>query len=423
MRNICTLGLWVFVNFGVFSQAPGLASYPFRNDPSSPLIQPAGLALQDSETYRLGFIGHAWLLNNWFSIDKLKLDDNVVTEESKKQLIASLTTRNDLQVGYKMGVLFAFDLGYKRWSLGLHRMSTLVGSFSDSTAGLIMQGNAPYAGSTIVEDALKFNRVTLTGISTGTAWDWGDTQLGLRLTFSMVQNLSYVDRFAYRLGISDDGSRIDVNANYNVYATGSNKPVGGAIGLDIGCITRLSDQLSLQGAVSDLGFLLARIQQYGSIVDVRYEGVDWNQFIGGAGDFSSFSLGDTLQALFFPDTTLNTLLTSLPVRAFVGIDYEISEYDLIQASIGLGSSPFAATGKVPLIQAGYYHTFGESFTLGGNLYAGGIEKYGLGLQARWASELMYGGLFCSLKLDNFQGLLFPNSARSLGCSMGLGLSW
>ncbi|MDX2247008.1 MAG: DUF5723 family protein [Bacteroidia bacterium] len=387
---------------------------------TSQFYQPAFLQLHTMKTVSLGVGAEYGVGSNTLSVNRLYMDDSFITPDEKDALVGQMSDDNRLRLGFNQMALVNLEVKKQRISIswrdfqgGYFRVN------NPATAGLILYGNAPYAGQTVNDDHITLHNFRFREIGIGSAWKVGDFSLGLRLKALIGSSGNFTDDLSYSLFTAADGTDIELNSRYRIF----NGSGGAGLSADMGIVWQPNSTLILQAAVRDLGFITWNGTLRENEVNVSYQGFDLNNWIDT--DFSSggqLFTPDTLEELFFPDSTTGTSRVNLPGTFSVAGSWEFSSGKTISASLNSGFSQYAAWTPLPLINVSYAHQLWKPLTLGVNVFAGGMEGYGYGAFARaniTLAEKYNASLFFSA--DNASGLVVPEAARGFSFQGGISL--
>jgi hypothetical protein len=335
--------------------------------------QPAALAdtafpkLVIQANASLNIVGSSGLLDMYFE------NDGFLDDEEKQIIIDRLDTENTFQYDDRIGpILLAGKIESIPFSLSYEQnRSYAVGFNNPQSIELLLRGNAGFAGQT-VSDELSYHRLRTDRLSLGTAFRLGKASIGLRGHYFMGSKMVAVDRFAYQFFTAEDGSLLNVSADYGVYDAIED---GSGLGLDIGLSMPLGDKITLQATVADLGFMQWEANEQINAEQFEFIGLDLNDIVDGG--LIDFQLEDTLRRSLFPDTIQTTFNHSLPTRLQVGLGYAPQPGTLWMLQVSYVLSNFAPGGGSPSASLAYQRQW-KRLSLGGQAFVGGIEGWGLG---------------------------------------------
>jgi hypothetical protein len=395
--------------------------------PGSAFYQPANLAMMELNTVRFSGDGSLWLNTNSLSFATLQQAENFITEDFKQVLVSDLEEENRFQFGYHYGGQLDFRFGKTCWSVWGRIRSGLNGRFENPlTAGLILRGNAPYAGQSLRDRNMRYRNFLAYETGIGTAFQLNEKlRVGIRATVLHGQSMVSLERVAYELTTAEDGSRLQLNGGYNAYfmAPDPERSDNWGGGLDIGIIYDLNPNWQLQAAVADLGWINWRSDRYLGTLDLDYQGFDLQELVEVGGDGRSLLVTDTLRSLL-GDSSRGTFRMSLPTQASLALRYALTEKDMLIFSTQLALSGSAPTFQWPMLNVAYHRHLGEVLVLGVNAYVGGADEYGLGGVALLKLAAANGFHFSLYgTLDNALGLILPGVGQGSGGNAGLSIGF
>ena len=324
-RTIYSLSLCISMLWLPLSAQEGLHTQVLYQDIHSQTYQPALLYSHTFEHISVGVEGGFLLGANSFDMKGLDLEDNKLTETGKDRILSQLDGENNrLQIGYNWGAHVNFRLNKLPIGLSYHRQNHFFVRVNDSsTAGLLLRGNAPYAGTPLSDEEVRYRELDYHSLGIATAFSSGNWTVGIRLKGLIGRRAEDIDDFTYTLLTATDGTQLDLNATYNVRTSDGVASGAWGVGADIGAILQLSSNLRAQARINNLGFIRWNEgKTLNQAVDVIYEGYDIGNIIGG-GIQQELVLGDTLRTLIFPDTADAAFTTPLPALAAVGVDIDL----------------------------------------------------------------------------------------------------
>lgn len=351
-----------------------------------------------------------------------------IDEATKEALVAPLGADNrfDLQTDFTIGINalvgpVTLGLGFR------NRVSTYVETGSPNTLGLLLYGNARYAGETISDQDLMghlatYQEYSLAGAYGGALGDSGRWQVGLRLKVLVGRQFLGWENLSYSLFTEENGRYVDLAGGYRLLETSSSRSPGVGAGVDLGGVVQLNPKLTLQAAILDLGQLDWQGDLREAAFDLRYDGFEIvNAFDATLDDGLELGGPDSLIDQIWADSVDGNLTMALPAQAHLGAQYQLSRSDLILGSVHYGWVPTGLDGA--LVNVGYQRHFGSIGLVGVNGFVGGQDRYGFGLYSqlnlRFGEQLM-GRFF--LSADNLSGLLIPDRAYGLALQGGLTIS-
>ena len=416
--HLLILSSFVFISSLSLKAQMGQVQGSIPHLPASQWENPAFISDQSFQNIQLDGSGNFWLSNNQFTLEDLIRGGNSLSAERKEGIISQLERDNRFQQGFFAGGLLNFRLGEQNWLLSFQRRQGLYLYLQDSvSAGLLLRGNAPYAGQEVQDDRVEWRNLTYASLGLGSSWKKGPISWGFHL--KLVQGISaqVLDRLSYTLLTASDGSQINLQADYDAFSTTGNSE-GLGLSIDLGATYQISDQLLMDLAIRNLGWINWDGTRSANQIDVQYEGVQWDNFIETGGS-TSLAIGDTLQQLIFPDSVEGRISYPLPASARIGLRIGSMSEGMWTLSLSQGLSNFPPTTPLPLVHGGYMR--GGKYLSGGvHGHVGGMDIYGLGLWGELKipfSRHTQMGLYVSF--PNILGLVLPEVSRGLEAQGGV----
>ncbi|MEM7369929.1 MAG: DUF5723 family protein [Bacteroidota bacterium] len=414
---------WGMLAGGMLVAQPALHLRHLTHEISSQAYQPAYLAMQsDSALIRVGGgLGYG-AGSNVLSMDQLYLEAGFLSDATKDDIIGQLKTDNRIQLGFLWDVTVNVQL--KKLPISVftrQNTQTFVGFNDPRSLGLLLYGNAKYAGETLTDEGISFGLSRYQEIGAGTALSAGKWAVGIRLKALLGQQATVLQNLDYSLFTEAFGAKVSMQSEYNFFRTQNTGNPGIGFGIDLGAVYTLRPNLSLQFAVQDLGSIRWQGDSYEQTVNFDYEGIEITQLF--STDFtnpSSFIPSDTLRSLLIPDPASGQLTQQLPTQLSIGGAYSWNQSNQLFTTILIGLSDQTYSKPSPLVNLAYHRKLGNFFTLGLNAYGGGLDQYGFGLLARTHisfADKMNLSIFGTM--DNAMGLLSPVNGRGLSFQAGL----
>lgn len=418
---IYLLPLWALGQSGLHLQF-------MPNAPTGQFFQPALLAEMDMHAVRLSGDGSLWFNSSSLTYGTLQGATNYLTDEFKQELIADLDAGNSFQAGYHYSQMLNFKIGKSRWGLSWRNRWGVNANFDNPLSmGLLLRGNAPYAGQTISDDGIFVRNFRYWEIGLATAFELGKkAKIGIRPKVLFGQRLFGIENFDYSLFTAADGSRIDVEGAYDFIFGARDNLVSNQMGfgLDLGFMYDITEAWRLQASVIDLGQIAWNADRYNSDFDLDYEGIDLVDLITTDDGSNAVLITDTLRTLLRPDSTLETILVGLPTQLSLAVGRKIGQKGSLMLSAHIAPGELAPRFEQLLVNLTYHHQFTKWLMLGINAYGGGPDQYGLGavgmIQIVKEDQLfisIYGGM------DNAMGLLLPALGQGSGAQVGVSMGF
>ena len=393
---------------------------------SAQYLQPAYIGSQEFQYVQVSTEGTFWIGSTSITLDGILDEGNYISNSAKNQILSQLEKKNNrLQAGASWGLHLNFKALKRVWQASFRQHTGFYTGINDSsTVGLVLRGNAPYAGQKLSDQNVFFRNMRYNEYALATAFSIGKGKLGIRAKLLQGRQATLIDDLSYTFFTAADGARIEVQSDYNIRKTISGGPNGWGAGVDVGLTYPINEKLSFQASLLNLGFINWQGQRTKSIVDFAYEGTEVDNILGDDLSSGNFFSMDTLLQLFFPDTIQSSFNTSLPTSLQIGFSYRLSEKERLHASLHQSFSKASPSTYVPLLNLAYHYELSPNFLVGANLYGGGIERYGLGLLASTdfiISEQIRIGIYAAL--DNALGGIIPSNARGLSMQGGISVGW
>lgn len=398
------------------------------NAPTGQFFQPALLAEMQMTKLRLSGDGSAWFNSSSVTYGTLQGLSNYLTDDFKQELIADLDTDNAFQAGYHYSEMSNFQVGKTRWGISWRNRWGLNVNFDNPLSmGLLLRGNAPYAGQTISDEGIFIRNYRYWELGLSSAFTLGEkAKIGIRPKLLLGQRYLGIENLDYSLFTSAIGDQITVDGDYDmVFEADGQKPINQlGFGLDIGIIYDINENWRLQAAVIDLGRINWQADRYQSSFDLDYEGIDLVNLITTTDGSNAVLITDTLRTLLSPDSTRESFGVGLPTQLSLSIGRKIGSKGQLMLSGHVAPGDLAPRFEQVLVNLAYQHQFAPWLMLGVNAYGGGPDRYGLGavgmIQIVKGDELfvsIYGGL------DNALGLLLPAQGQGSGVQLGVSMGF
>ncbi|MCB0855616.1 MAG: hypothetical protein KDD63_25510, partial [Bacteroidetes bacterium] len=334
------------------------------------IFQPAYLLSHDFDYIGIGGDVRYGLASNVLPVNAVLMDDSFITPEEKDLIVGNMGDDNRLNLGLYQSIFTNFRIKKTVWSLSYQGYTG--GYFrtnSANTLGLVLYGNAAYNGQTVSDQNIRSRIMSHREFALGSAWEIGALQIGVRAKLLMGQNANLINDFSYSLFTSENGGRINLTGDYDIFRSQSEGVDGMGLGIDLGLVYPINQKVTLQAAFRDLGSITWDGVRFQNQVDVDYEGVEitniLNTNLSNPSDFFSI---DTLQNLFFPDSAMEKVKTNLPGSITLGATYQLDSLQRLHLMLQAGVSEFSLGSPLPLILIGYERNLGKFFTLGAHVY-------------------------------------------------------
>ncbi|MDX2284524.1 MAG: DUF5723 family protein [Bacteroidia bacterium] len=345
--------------------------------------------------------------------------EGVLETADKDRLMGYLGGENRLHIGQGWSAGGWGRIGRVPLSLDFSRMQLTSLRFgAPHTLGLVLYGNARYAGQTLEDAEMHLLRQAWNEIAAGTAGaaDSGRLAWGLRAKVLIGTQADSWESVSYSLLTAADGRQIDLRGAYTRFRLPEGQGGTGA-GIDAGLHWNPDGPWQAGISATDLGFIRWRGTVYDNEVDLSYAGFDAAElFADGFPDGEELS--DTLRMLLYPDSMAGGYRTVLPGLVQAQIGYELGERAAVQAGIIQGLGRYSATGARPVVWAAYVRQLGP-VQLAAHAGAGGIDGLRLGLAGQGNIRIGAYGLTWFASADQVLGGVLPGRGRGLAVQGGI----
>lgn len=418
---IYLLPLWALGQSGLHLQF-------MPNAPAGQFFQPALLAEMDMNGLRLSGDGSLWFNSSSVTYGTLQGVTNYLTDDFKQELISDLDTDNSFQAGYHYSEMLNFKIGKTRWGISWRNRWGVNGNFENPLSmGLLLRGNAPYAGQTISDEGIFVRNFRYWELGIATAFKVTDKiKVGLRPKILFGQRFLGIENLDYSLFTAADGSRVDVSGNYDfVFEAEGNKAINQTgFGLDIGLIYDITEDWRLQASAIDVGRINWETDRYAGDLELDYAGIDLQDLITTNDGSNAIFITDTLRTLLSPDSTRGTTSVGLPTQLSLSIGRKMGKNGQLMLSGHVAPGDLAPRFDQVLVNLTYHHQVTKWLMLGLNAYGGGPDRYGVG--AVGMIKIVKGDdLFVSIygSMDNALGLLLPAQGQGSGAHVGVSMGF
>lgn len=386
--------------------------------------QPAYLYQQDFQWFQWGIDGDYVLAANTLAYADANLN-GYIDEAQKTRILNALGPDNRLRAGFTAGAMLNFKVGNQPLSLSYRRNQSVSIRFNNPEGvGLLLRGNAPYAGTEVIDEDVSYQNLLYSQVGLGTAFALGKLQIGTRVNLLLGHSLRHLQHLDYRFFTEADGTEIQVRADYEWFRDAPDQNLFYGLSADIGLVYPLSEKWELNASFLDLGGINWQGTLYRNEVDFTYSGIE----IANIFDFSGSELTeiftiDTLQTLFYPDSSQGRYRLNLPPTAQIGFRFQPDSLQTLWGNLQYGFTPFAEANFRPILAFGYQRLVAKQLRLGTQVSLGGLEGFGWGVNAAWDIPLQsHQGLSLYYGFENTMGVLAPSVGRSVRMHGGLSLS-
>lgn len=407
----------------------GLHLQYMANAPAGQFYQPALLAEMKMESVRLSGDGSLWFNSSSVSIGTLQTATNYLTDDFKLRLVNDLeSSDNKFQAGYHYSELLNFITGNIRWGISWRNRWGLNGEFDKpETMGLLLRGNAPYAGETIAEEGLFMRNVRYWEIGLSSAFDVGEKiKIGIRAKLLLGDQLRGIQELDYRFFTASDGSQIATEGNYDLVFKAANSTLLSqpGFGVDFGVIYDYSENWRLQASITDVGQMRWKADRYRGNFNLDYKGLDLVDLINTTDGSNAIFITDTLRTQLAPDSSREDFFHGLPTQINIGARRKVGTKGHFMLSTHLSPGDIALKADRILLNLTYHHQFAPWLMLGVNAYGGGPDRFGAG--AVGMVQIIHGDeLFISIfgSVDNALSFLIPQQGQGSGVNIGASMGF
>lgn len=410
----------------------GLQTGLLRDRVWSQTYNPANLAFTEYETFQFGCRADGWFGNNHAAIEGIFAENNTITTATANRLVSELGSNNVLNAGYSWDLASVnIKLGEQKWGFYLGQGLSVTAGFDEPrTLGLVLNGNGPYAGDTIVDSDVFGNLQQWRSIGAGTSFDLGEKlKLGVRLNLLQGSRLFNLENTNYQFYTSENGTLLDLDANYTFYntpdfgTTGTFDFNGFGASVSAGIVAELNEKMSLEASLTDLGMISWTTDKNSRVVQLEdFEGIVINSILTDSLDGLLDDQVDSLTNIVIPDSTRENYTSLTPVRIRLGWNYQLGTDGLLSATVIYNPLKQGTYTPLPLIGVTYQHQVIEGLTFGANAYYGGYDAYGFGLMGTYRIDAGKAKIDILVGSDNLIGLLLPSAGRGMNLYGGVGLT-
>ncbi|MEL6675037.1 MAG: DUF5723 family protein [Bacteroidota bacterium] len=387
-------------------------------------LQPAMQNQLVSGSWAVGFSGYYDQASRPFALGELPLSDNILDAGEKDQILASMGENNRFNQHSGLGMVVATKRGKHAFSFHYQsRQGAYLGFQNPASLGLILKGNAAYAGQTVTETEMELQTANWQnfGLSHGMALSSG-FQFGYTLKFIQGQNLSRLGPSNFSLTTSDLGEEIQFRGDYDAFTARTSVGSSWGLGVDVGLAFEAGQQWRVEVAMQNLGFITWQGNRNAHQFDLTYEGV-WLSNLGQINNGGAEALfpTDSLRALIIPDTQQTSLELPIDPRLRMAFRYSLGERQEIHAVIHYGFTRSGPGGNGPMAGLVYTAEVSPVLKLGALLSLGGVENWGFGLSAVGNVTVGEQIIRPYLQADNLVGFIVPTLGQA--SRVNAGLTW
>ena len=428
---LCAFG-FLMLNGGVKAQY-GLQVGLLSDHIWSQRYQPAHIVNGDYTKFRYGGQASLWFGNTHAGMKGIFDENGFIKPETKDRLISEIKANEIVGGGYHLG-LAAVNVRFadsSSWGFYLDEYLAVSTGFNNAnTIGLILKGNAPYAGQTVADQDIFANLYQVRELGVGTGWKLNDQmKLGVRLRLLQGVRMLDLKRLNYSLFTETSGTQIALNADYDLLTSQQIGTVGlfdfqgFGFAADVGMTYAIGEKLELSAAINDIGATFWQANQITDQIDIDWEGVFVTSIFEDSVPEILEQEVDSLSELIFPDTVeaSHTLMAPLSIR--IGATYNIGTNGQVSGTLVYNPIKTGAYARLPIFSVAYQHQVIPGLTLGANAYGGGLDSFGFGAMANYrfkigtvAIDLLAGG-------DNWLGMLAGSFGRGFNVYGGIGVGF
>jgi outer membrane protein OmpA-like peptidoglycan-associated protein len=372
--------------------------------------------------------------------DSLTMDvDNMLSKLSSRNIFGSHVNTDLVSVGFRSGQ------GY--FSLNATSKSYMRFVYPEDFFGLVWQGNAAYLGETANFAGLGIDGGLYHEVGLGYTrdiFDDGRLRIGGRVKYLNGVTNVYTDRSDISLHTDADFFYLTANSDFQVNGAGplgylmggdtfpDGEPQPGEFiigknhgaGLDLGVAWDIDEKVRVSASLVDLGFIRWSDRPTNistTQATFTFEGIDITDFPQNDSINEQYfdSLGnailDSLQGIFYPDTTHNAYTAPTIPRFYIGANYLINER--MNAGILFSGEVYKGTFR-PTLTASYNIALGRWLSLSASWsYANrSFLNPGLGFSLNGGPVQLY------VVTDNILAPFAPQSVRQAHVHAGINIT-
>ena len=395
---------------------PGSLAAQWQQPAHLAALTPGSLALGGAVGYQTG--------SRHVALSHLYGPGGYLDDAAKEAILAELGPDTHFRIDARGGGLLAYRGQRQPWSLSYRRVSVNYLGFAEPhTLGLLLFGNARYAGQSLRDPGVAVQLRTYDELGLGTAWAGENWQVGLRLK-GLIGRQAEDLHLDYTLFTEAEGAYLDLALGYDYF-----RPEGRGLGLglDLGATYRPAADWEVQIAVLDLGATRWQGDRYRLDDALRFEGVAITDIFDPRWDnLDEFFAVDSLQDRLLASAEAQTRWLPLPGQVQAGVAYDLSDRDRLLGQLSWGLQRISAGRPLPQLSLAYQRQLWEPLTLGVHAYGGGIDNWGWG--ALLAGEFVLAGrlrtsLFAEYQMGRTLAVVQARNLRSLSLQTGISFAW
>jgi len=393
------------------------------NAPAGQFYQPALLAEMEMDAFRLSGHGAAWYNSSSVSFATIQGISNFLTEDFKQTLIADLTDGNRFELGLRYGQMLNFKTGKLKWGLSWRDRWEMGAAFDNpNTMGLLLRGNAPYAGQTVADEAVSGKLSNFWEIGVSLAFSIKENlHVGIRPKLLLGRQYVSLENLDYSLFTAPLGTQLTVDgsydAMYDLSEAGWTDQLG--YGVDVGIVFDPTEKWRIQLAALDIGQSSWEVDRFNGDLAFDYEGVNLLYLFGPDGEDPAFFITDTLRTLLSPDSSREEITVALPSQFSAAVTRRVGANGK-----AILSAHFSPAQSILLTNVAYHHQITRWWMLGANAYLGGNDGFGFGaitmFQVIKEDQLYFN---FGVGSENLSGVVLPTQGQGAGLHVGESLGF
>lgn len=409
----------------------GLQTGLLRSHSWSQTYNPANLSFAEFDKFQYGGRGGYWFGNVHAPLEGVFVSGGVITDAASTALVEALDEGEVINAGLQIdAVLLGLKIGERNWSFRIRETFAGTVSFDNpKTLGLLLKGNGPYLGETISDENIQGLAYQARAYGAATSFDLGEkVKLGVRLNLLQGIRLFGLDDADFSLYTAENGTEVDLTANYAFRST----PTFGGAGLfafqgfgasvDVGAVISLNEKLELEAALNDLGAMSWTTDKKSRLVELNdFEGLVVDNIFEDSLQPLIDAEVDSLENLILPDSTRESYSMVTPANIRLGVSYKLGENGRLAGTIIYNPIRAASYTPLPLLSVAYQHEVIDGLTLGAQVYGGGYDTFGAGAMGNYRFDAGPVKIDLLLGSDNLLGWIAPSMGRGFSFFGGVGV--
>lgn len=416
---------------GVLPAQYGLQTGLLRNHVFAQAYNPANLAFSEFEKFQVGSRAGYWFGNVHAPLDGVFGQGNVVTDAVAANLVASIDEGEVVNAGLRWDLLqLGVKIGERKWAFRIREIIAGTAAWDNPlTLGLALRGNGPYLGDTISDENVQGSLYNARSFGASTYFSLGEkVKLGVRV--SLIQGRRYfsLDDADYSLYTSENGTTVDLSANYLFRSTERFRGLGlfgfqgfGA-SVDVGTIIDVSEKMELAVTLNELGAIVWKTDVRSGTIELNdYEGLVVNNIFEDSLQQLIDTEVDSLTNIIQPDSSVENSTMVMPAQLRIVLSRKIGEKGRLAGTIVYNPIRAGSYTPIPVISLAYQHEVIDDLTLGAQVYGGGYDTFGAGLIGNYRFDAGPVKIDLLLGSDNILGWLAPSIGRGFSFFGGVGV--